>query len=481
MFRFKNPLTLLAIVVFFAACSDDSITVSDPPEVSLMTRLSAFTGEEFTQVIQTDDPQGLSVIITVEGLPEWLSFYPEEATLRGTPTSDDAGISALRVVADNGTISRTVNTTVRVFTSRSEQDLQQQLDSAVSSITPGITGVSVAIIDREGDVFLAYNGRSAAGPGGDVLDHRHQFRVASVTKPMTTALILKLIDDGVLDLDDILLDHYDTPLPMAGSMTIQQILSHTAGIFDHLNSSSFWGHPSFSPTKVWTVSEIVQFAINNGSRFNPGTSYGYSNTGFVVIGAVVEEKTGLSLENAFQQMLFEPLGLQETIYDNFSGSSNRIPMLAENNRTYEYHLSAAGAFGAMVASPLDVARFGRAFYGGRYLSDGLTELLDFNYGARAGGQNYGLGTRIWFTGGVRHFGHTGALMDYRNILMYVPQADLTIAMHTHDVNSNWSTLIDNIYSYALSNFSHGLAKPAPFIHGVYDRGYEFDFDSTPGR
>ena len=347
--------------------------------------------------------------------------------------------------------------------------LQSKLNNAVNTTTSDLDGISIAIIDRNGDTFQAFNGTSGSGFGRSYIDQSSKFRIASITKPMTTAMILKLVEDGQLNLDGYVEEYYETELPNADSITIRQLLSHTGGVFDHLNSSSFWTDPSFSSTKVWTAEELIEFAVRNGGEFPPGESYKYSNTGFVVLGAIVEEITGMDLEDAYEKLLFEPMELSSTLYDNFSTESNTIPNLALNSRTYEYHLTAVGSAGAIAATPEDVARAGRYLYGGHYLSTELTEKLSDNIGESVGGADYGLGTRIWETGGIHHYGHTGGLMDYQSILMYIPEADITIAMHTHDSNSNWFTLVDDIFAYAVQNFSDELAKPEPFIHGAEPR------------
>ena len=434
--------------------------------------LSAFVDQEFTQTVHATDPQDFDVQISVSSLPEWLEFSPSENLLRGTPAETETGLYEVEVEADNGVLTTTANVLIRVFRSADELALQSRLDTFVNSTTPGLTGISISVIDRNGELLQAYRGTSGFGLGTSPIRETSKFRIASATKPMTTALILKLADEGHLNLDAYVDEYYETELPNADTITIRQLLSHIGGVFDHLNSSSFWSDPSFTPTRVWTVEELVDFAVRNGPEFTPGAAYRYSNTGFNVLGAIINEVTGMDLEDAFKELLFEPMELKSTVYDNFSTSSNTIPSLAQNSRTYEYHLTTVGAAGAVAATPEDVARFGRNLYGGRYLSAELTEKLSENIGESVGGQNYGLGTRIWDIGGIPHHGHTGALMDYRNILMYIPQADLTIAMHTHDVHSNWFVLVDEIFDYAVQNFSDGLAKPVPFVYGAEPREEE---------
>ncbi|GEM_PF-913024 len=461
-------LTLSAIIIV-SSCSGSTDAVDEPPEIEIPSILSAIIGVEFSHVIEVSDPQGLDVELTVTDMPDWMTFMPSENLLHGTPGDDDIGLYRFSLEADNGSLITSRDVYVRIFRSEAEAGLQSRVETARNSTTPGLNGISVTVIDRHEQIFQAYMGTSGSGLGSSAINEKNLFRVASVTKPMTAALILKLADDGEIDLDATVAEYYETELPNADTITIRHLLSHTGGVFDHLNSSSFWGDPSFTPTKVWTVEELVDFAVRNGPVFTPGSAYGYSNTGFCILGAIIEEVTELEIQDAFREMLFEPMGLSSAVYDNFSTNNDPIENLAQNSRTYEYHLTAAGAAGAVAATPEDVARFGRALYGGRYLSAALTDKMSENIGETVGGQNYGFGTRIWNIGGIPHHGHTGALLDYRNILMYVPDADLTIAIHTHDVHSNWFVLVDEIFDYAVQNYSDGLAKPVPFVYGAETR------------
>ncbi len=460
----NNAFLLLALLFPFLwiSCSDSVGPEILPPELVAPLSSGTFINEELSIAIEVSDPQDLDVELVFDGLPGWLEFLPGPSLLLGTPGSGDAGNYDILVTADNGSQTASAEILITVFDSEAryrEFRLREHIVMAHSSITPGLRGVSMAMVDADGELYTAFTGDMGAVLSHLKLDEESMFRIASATKPMTTALVLKLVDDGVIGLDDILLDHYTTPLPNASVMTLRQMLSHTAGVFDHLNSSLFWGHPAFTPTKVWSVDELVQFAVQNGPLFTPGTSYGYSNTAFCVLGTLVEEVTGMELSEAYEQMLFGPMGLERILYDDFSTVSNTIDGLARNHRTYEYHLSAAGAAGAMVASPADVATFGWQFYGGRFVSEELTEQLSVNIGSSLGGQPYGLGTRIWNIGGIPHHGHTGSLMNYRAILMYVPESDIAIAIHTHDTHNNWFNLVDDLFMYVMEHFDQADLPP----------------------
>jgi D-alanyl-D-alanine carboxypeptidase len=459
---YRNILLVLLVAFVWTSCKD-SVTAPDriPPTLELPPSLNAIAGVEFTQVIPVNDPQGLNVTLFAEGLPGWLELVPQQSLLRGTPTVDDAGIYEIKIIADNDVVSAEVDVVIRVFVSQKELGLQEHVESAMSIITPGLRGLSVAVVDADGNSYSATVGHMGSSRVDPPIQKDNLFRVASVNKPMTAALILKLANDGKLNLDDRITDHIESYLQHADRMTIRHLLTHTAGLYDHLNSNSFWGHSTYTPRKYWTLDEVINMAIANGPRFSPGQSYGYSNTGFFVLAKIVEEITGIAIEDAYEQMLFGPMGLENILYDDYSGPGNTIPGLAFNTRTYEYHLTAAGPAGAVAGSAPTVAKLGWNLYGGRFVSEELSLDMGVNYGARLGGQNYGLGTRIWTVGGIRHYGHTGSLMNYRNILMYIPELDISIAMHTHEAHAGWFPLTDSVFEHVVANFTDQVVKRLP--------------------
>lgn len=334
-----------------------------------------------------------------------------------------------------------------------EAELANRLQQGWATLTPGLRGVSVAVLTRDEKLYTAAVGVSSGAVNSPALSATHRFRVASVSKTFMAGLMLKLAEEGRLELDDKLTEHWpDCPVPNANTITIRQLLSHTAGVFDHLNADEFWDDPANTATKVWTLEEIVGFSARKGPLFQPGTSYAYSNTGFCILGGVVERVLGTSYGSAVAQHIAAPLGLTSTLYDDFSTASNKVPYLAESAAAYEYHASAACAAGAIVSTPSDLVRYGRWLYGGRFLSAATTAAMTVNLGKAVGGQDYGLGTRLWTRYGTPYHGHTGSLMDYRSIVMYVPSEDLTIAMAANGAHGNWLALTYDMLDWALARF-----------------------------
>lgn len=438
------PLAFLAFLLF-ATCSKEAAEdpVNHLPEIDTPMEVLAYADSQFVYAIPVEDVDGDMVTVTVEGLPGWLSFEAGSRKLRGTPSRQDEGVRELTIIADDGKGQRSRKLAIRVAVLLTLQEkLDMELLQHFQLTTAGILGVSAAVATPEGELLASTAGRHSYYSGAP-LDPSYRYRMASVSKIFTAALILRLAEEGYFQLDSPVQDYLAIDgLEYSEAITIRQLLSHTAGLVDHLNSSDFFTGNWMSRT--WTNQDIISYAVQKGMLFEPGTSYAYSNTGFYFLGALAEKVTGLPLRQAFKQWIFEPLGLEQTLYDDFSNPANKIDNLAENIRAYEYHLSAVGAAGAIVSTPTDVAKFGLAVYGGGFLSPASLEQMTTDYGFAAGGDHYGLGTRLWDDHGIIHHGHTGALMDYRTILMYVPAKGICIVLATNDPHSRWFDLVNGL-------------------------------------
>ena len=438
------PLVLLTVFLL-PSCSKEPAEspINHLPEIDTPLEVLAYADSLFTYTVPVEDIDGDEVVVTVTGLPGWLSFDVGSRKLRGTPSRQNEGARELTIIADDGKeqVSRKLSIRVVVILSFQEK-LDMELLQYFHLATTGILGVSAAVSTPDGELFTSTAGKHSPFSDGAV-NPNHQYRMASVSKIFTATLILRLAEEGYFGLDDKLFDYLPIPgLEYGEDITIRQLLNHTAGVVDHLNSSDFFTGSWM--TRTWTNQDIFDYAVQKGALFEPGTAYAYSNTGFYILGALAEKVTGLSLRTVFQQWIFEPLGLERTLYDDFSNRIAHIAELAENERAYEYHLSAVGAAGAIVSTPADVARFGQAVYGGDFLRPASLEQMTTDYGFAVGGDHYGLGTRLWDDHGIIHHGHTGALMDYRTILMYVPAKGLCITLATNDPHSQWFSLVNGL-------------------------------------
>src|SRR4051812_24387818 len=223
-----------------------------------------------------------------------------------------AAISLATVLAA-ASAARTAAIPTKVpLSTRLERTLKQFADAH-----PAFPGVALAV---------RAPGFSWSGAAGDAdrttrkpLTPRAPFRIASVTKTFTAAAILRLAEDGKLGLDDPIAHHLSPGtfaiLRRGGydidRIRIRHLLQHTSGLYDYAEDPAFQTFVVSHPHHRWTRAEQVRFAITHGKPlFAPGTDFHYSDTGYVLLGEVLERETGHTLAAAYRTLLgFERLGL----------------------------------------------------------------------------------------------------------------------------------------------------------------------------
>ena len=148
------------------------------------------------------------------------------------------------------------------------------------------------------------------------------FRIASVTKTMTAAVILQLAQEGKLSLDDPV-SKYVPDVPNGDHITLAQLLEMRSGLYSFTDAPELATSMDDDPTKVWTPQELLDIAFAQPPNFAPGAEYEYSNTNYVLLGLIVEQLDGQPLATVFEERLFEPLGMTDTLLP--AATSNAIP------------------------------------------------------------------------------------------------------------------------------------------------------------
>ena len=142
---------------------------------------------------------------------------------------------------------------------------------------------------------------------------RTRFRIASLTKQFTAALILRLEEEGLLRVEDPV-GHYveEYPAENADRITLHHLLTHTSGLPSHTNVPGFMDWEAATP---FSPGEIVALTWEAPLSFEPGTDFEYSNSGYVLLGWIAERVTGLSYDEALGAYVLDPLELRDTGYD----------------------------------------------------------------------------------------------------------------------------------------------------------------------
>lgn len=317
-------------------------------------------------------------------------------------------------------------------------------------------GMSVAVA-RGGDT-LVHAGWGRADLELDVpATSGTVYRIGSLTKQFTAAAVLRLAEDGRLALDDTLgafLTGFDTG---DRRVTVRQLLTHTSGLKSYTDLEAFWEKSRLDLSHR----ELLSLLGDEPFEFEPGTSYAYSNTGYYVLGMIVEEVTGRDYGDWMREELFRPLGLDDTRY-----CSGR-PVIEERAEGYrvaddgelvnDEPLSMAAPFaaGALCSTVGDLLAWTRALHGGRVVSPSALEAMTTPEVLPDGTDTgYGFGLSVGSLDGHTRIAHGGGINGFSSRLAHYPDDDLTIAVLVNTRGARAGQLEDRIAREAL-----GLPQP----------------------
>jgi len=242
-----------------------------------------------------------------------------------------------------------------------------------------------------------------------------------MTKPFTALLILQFVNEGKLKLDGHISDYLPSYRQDTGSqVTISQLLSHTSGIPNSLQSPGFLDGPA--SRMRYGVKEFARQYCSGDLRFEPGTKFEYSNSGYFLLGAVLEQISGTLYEQLLRDRIFTPLGM------NDSGYTHSETVLAHRASGYErsatglrnaryYDMSIPFAAGALYSTVRDLYLWDQALYTERLLPARLRDLL-----FKPNLENYGYGWGILIPkAGAPYAGetivmHGGAIFGFQSLI-----------------------------------------------------------------
>lgn len=345
-----------------------------------------------------------------------------------------------------------------------QERLEQQLEQR------RIPGAAAVITFRDGSSWSGVAG-SASLEAAEPVQHDTGFVVGSITKTFVAATVLQLADEGVVELDQPLRD-WLPDYPRARRITLRMLLNHTSGIFNYFEHPLYESLVFGRPDHAWTPAEILsEFARD--PYFAPGDGFHYSNTGFIVLGLIIEAATGNSLGDELRTRFFEPLELTGTYFQGdgaHPGAASGYLRLAGGHRNvnddsdYRPTTSAASvawAAGAVVSTAADMSRWVAALYGGDVLSaESRAALTDYRYSPYPRG-SYGLGTRTRLVEGARAFGHTGSLRGYMAAAWYFPDEGVSVSVLTNLGRFDGNRLADALVTIALGAGLADSGQPSP--------------------
>jgi D-alanyl-D-alanine carboxypeptidase len=264
------------------------------------------------------------------------------------------------------------------------QELQDVLDDGLRA-THG-TGVSAAVHVPGQGTWTGVSGMSDLSASNRI-KRDMLFDIASVGKTFTAALVLQLAEEGLLSLEDPLHTWLPAYPNIESTITVRQLLNHTSGIFDFVENDAYWHSVLGDPKRLWEPADVL--ALVREPYFSSGQGARYSSTNYILLGMIVEQVTGSTMDEQIRTRFLVPLDLTHTFSlgsESISGElahghfdldgDGEMEDMASIPRTAID--SSKWACGSIASTAEDVARWADALYGGRILGpEAMKQMLSF--------------------------------------------------------------------------------------------------------
>jgi D-alanyl-D-alanine carboxypeptidase len=334
--------------------------------------------------------------------------------------------------------------------------LQALLDDLVES--EDIIRSGVLLVEGSGFKWKGASGVAAADRQIPMLPD-DQFVIDSIAKMMTSTIVMKLVEAGSLGLDhrigrylpDSLMEglHVLEGRSYSDEITVGHLLNHSSGFHDD------WACPGFleliieEPERRWTPEETIEFVKQHcPPRFPPGEGFHYSDTGYNMLGLIIERVTGKHLHEVYRDLLLDPLGMDHTYRPSHERARPVIPGRQPSERylddiectLWPAVMTADWAGGGLVSTTEDLNLFLRAFIENQIFEDPATRDKMLKWAESGPFHNYGLGiSRVLFDSSENPehiglgeiWGHAGSSL---NFMFYWPSQDMTIVGTLNQLN-----------------------------------------------
>jgi len=335
------------------------------------------------------------------------------------------------------------------------QNIKPELDELVATLSETTTGGTV-LVANNGNVLY----RKAFGKAEIELDvamePRHVFRIGSITKQFTAAAILKLEEEGRISLKDDI-RKYVQDYPSRGyTITIEHLLTHTSGI------ANYTGIPKFNGKvrrEDMTPLQLIDFFKDEPMDFAPGEKFKYNNSGYIILGHIIETVTGKTYAEYLKEKFFMPLGMNDTRYDSPSEIiKDRVPGYGKDNGGYRnadyLSMTLPYAGGSLLSTVDDLLLWNGSVAERKLLSKGSIDSAHSRFTLKDGGStDYGYGWRLGYVQESPTIKHGGTVNGFTSFALYLPEERIYVAILTN------CTCTGNIELFASEMAAVAMGRP----------------------
>lgn len=298
---------------------------------------------------------------------------------------------------------------------------------------------SIAIQEKGEIVFEKAYGyadvetKTAANP-------KTKYKIGSITKMFTSAIIFQLVEEKKLTLDTKLSEFFPK-IKNAGKITIADMLNHKSGIFNYTDNPEFNTYKS----KLQNRKDMLTRLESYPAAFEPGEKAEYSNSNYLLLGYIIQDITKKPYKDNVISRIVNKAGLKNTYYySKINPKKNEAFSYSYDDgkwiKTEEWHESIAGAAGALQSTPADLTKFIKALFDGKIIKkESLDQMTAIDMGFGRGIFAYPFIER-------KFFGHNGGIESFWSVLGYYPKDDLGFSLLLNGDNYNNNDIVLGILS-----------------------------------
>lgn len=344
-------------------------------------------------------------------------------------------------------------------------------------------GAAVIVTENGKTIYTAGRGMADIATGR-AIKPGDTFRLGSITKQFAAATLLKLVEEGKLSLDDPL-SKFIPDYPASGaSVTVRQLLNHTSGIADYTAIPGWMVEANTA--KAYTTPELVDVFKDKPAAFKPGEHWAYDNSGYILVGAIIEKVTGKPWAEAVGEAITAPLHLT-SIRSGVSEAS--IPTMVKGYTDKDskpvpamiIHMSVPGAAGALVGDVEDLATWAYALHNGKIVNAATYQAMITPTKTSDGKTApYGFGLEVEDVRGNKAIGHNGGIFGFSTDSIYLPKQKLFVAVfaNSDSPKTQPGTLAQRLAAVAIGDPFPTLTKAAVDMKAVAPLLGVYKFDDT---
>ena len=314
------------------------------------------------------------------------------------------------------------------------QDLTQKADEVVNAYVKQGRFSGAVLVAKGGKTILS-KGYGMANYEWEVANTpQTKFRLASVTKQFTGLAIAQLEERGLLNVNDTVAKYLPgIPKELSETVTIHHLLTHSSGIPSFTN---FPDYPAKIKFEKWSGEKLIAWLAGKSLEFAPGEKFKYNNTGYYLLGVIIEKVSGKPYEQYVKENIFDPLGMKDSGHDSNSALiKSRASGYIVRNNTLEnadyLNMSVPGAAGALYSTVEDMYKWDRALYSEKLVKRATLDKMYAPFKS-----NYAWGWIVDEVNGRKRIAHDGGIEGFNTTIVRFINDDLCIiALSNRNTNA----------------------------------------------